>query len=86
MSLLASLLSHADTVIDIGSKVVTVAAAVSTVVPNKRVTGALGIARTALDWAALNVGFAKNRTVDALPPAVFADTATSVAPQVDEKD
>lgn len=64
MSLLASLLSHADTVIDIGTKVVAVASAVSAVVPNKRVSGALGIARTVLDWAALNIGFAKNRSQD----------------------
>lgn len=86
MSLLASLLSHADIVIDLGTKIVTVAAAISTVIPNKRVTGALGIARTALDWAALNVGFAKNRVSDASQPAVIADTATSVAPRVNEKD
>jgi len=86
MSLLASLLSQADIVIDIGTKVVTVAAAISTVIPNKRVSGALGIARTALDWAALNVGFAKNRVPDAVLPPVIADTATSVAPQVNEKD
>lgn len=64
MSFLATLLNHADTVIDIGTKVVTAAAAVSTVIPNKRVSGGLKIARTALDLAALNIGFAKNRQTD----------------------
>ncbi len=61
-ALLASLLANADVVLDVGTKVVAVASAVSVVVPNKRVSGALGIARTVLDWAALNVGFAKNRS------------------------
>lgn len=61
MSLLATLLAHADAVIDVGTKIVAAASAVSAVIPNKRLRGALGIARTALDWAALNVGFARNR-------------------------
>lgn len=69
MSLLATLLASADTVIDFGTKVVTVAAAVSTVIPNKRVSGAVGIARIVLDWAALNVGFAKNRMPEPVPEA-----------------
>lgn len=63
-ALLASLLANADVVLDVGTKVVAVASAVSVVVPNKRVAGALGIARTVLDWAALNIGFAKNRNQD----------------------
>lgn len=63
-ALLASLLANADVALDVGTKVVAVASAVSVVVPNKRVSGALGIARTVLDWAALNIGFAKNRNQD----------------------
>lgn len=75
--LLIGLLANIDTVLSIGSKVVAVASAVSVVIPNTRVTGVLGIARTVLDWTALNVGFAKNRLADANASPMAADNERS---------